>query len=90
MLLNMVRLEDFAADFTPEKVDLLGLVRQLINDNRRMFITHRVFPRIVGDDGGEANWRESCERQQVAPLCAAAGAQQRDQVFVETESERQR
>ncbi|MEW6229305.1 MAG: hypothetical protein AB1700_14640, partial [Bacillota bacterium] len=56
MLLNMVRLEDFAADFTPEKVDLLGLVRQLINDNRRMFITHRVFPRIVGDDGGEANW----------------------------------
>ncbi|NLG79293.1 MAG: HAMP domain-containing histidine kinase [Firmicutes bacterium] len=56
MLLNMVRLEDFAADFTPEKVDLLGLVRQLINDNRRMFIAHRVFPRIVGDDGGEANW----------------------------------
>lgn len=56
MLLNMVRLEDFAADFTPEKVDLLGLVRQLINDNRRMFITHRVFPRIVGDGGGEAKW----------------------------------
>lgn len=56
MLLNMVRLEDFAADFASEQVDLLALVRQLINDNRRMFITHRVFPKVLLDEGDTAGW----------------------------------
>jgi len=56
MLLNMVRLEDFSADFTPERVDLLSLVRQLINDNRHMFIAYRVFPRIVDGYGDGSTW----------------------------------
>lgn len=56
MLLNMVRLEDFAADFASEQVDLLALVRQLINDNRRMFITHRVFPKVLLDEGDTSGW----------------------------------
>lgn len=46
MLLNMVRLEDFAADFRVEPVDLVALVRQLVNEERRTFIAHRVYPRI--------------------------------------------
>lgn len=46
MLLNMVRLQDFAADFRVERVDLAELVRRLINDHRREFIVHRVYPRL--------------------------------------------
>lgn len=46
MLLNTVRLQDFAADFKVERVDLLALVRDLINDHRREFIVHRVYPRV--------------------------------------------
>src|SRR5690606_25870921 len=46
MLLNTVRLQDFAADFKVERVDLLALVRDLINDHRRESIVHRVYPRV--------------------------------------------
>ena len=44
-LLNLVRLDDFAADFRAEKVDLLALVRRVINENRRAFIAHRATPK---------------------------------------------
>lgn len=56
MLLNMVRLEDFSTDLQLERVDLLALVRQLINDNRRMFISHGVFPKISSADQDEDGW----------------------------------
>lgn len=56
MLLNMVRLEDFSTDLQLERVDLLALVRQLINDNRRMFISHGVFPKISGAGQEEDGW----------------------------------
>lgn len=46
MLLNIVRLDDFAGDFKVEPVDLIALVRTLINDQKRSFITHRVYPKI--------------------------------------------
>lgn len=56
MLLNTVRLQDFAADFKVERVDLPEQVRQLINDHRREFIAHRVYPTLelpAGGSGGE-------------------------------------
>lgn len=46
MLLNVVRLEDFTADFRVEPVDVVELVRRLINDHKRSFITRRVYPRL--------------------------------------------
>lgn len=46
MLLNVVRLEDFAADFRVEPVDLVALVRGVVNDQKREFIAHRVYPRV--------------------------------------------
>lgn len=46
MLLNMVRLEDFAADFTVTQVDLVTLVRQLVNEHKRAFIVSRIYPKI--------------------------------------------
>lgn len=45
-LLNMVRLADFAGDFRVEPVDLVTLVRRLVNDQKRNFITHRVYPKV--------------------------------------------
>lgn len=53
MLLNMVRIEEFAADFRVERVDLVALVRRLVNDHKREFIVNRVYPKIElpGGDG---------------------------------------
>lgn len=53
MLLNTVRLDDFARDFRAERADLEGLVRQLVNDHKREFIARRVYPRVeaAGDRG---------------------------------------
>lgn len=58
MLLNMVRLEDFTQDFRAERVDLLALVRQVVNDRRREFIARRVYPRVEAG-GAEAFLVES-------------------------------
>src|SRR5690606_24024 len=52
LLLNTVRLQDFAADFKVERVNLPELVRKFINDHRREFIIHRVFPRLELQQGG--------------------------------------
>lgn len=48
-LLNMVRLEQFSTDLRMEPVDLLALVRRLINDHKRDFLVHRVFPKMEQD-----------------------------------------
>lgn len=50
MLLNAIRLDDFAADFRIERVDLPQLVRQVVNDSRRAFIIHRVYPKLEEPD----------------------------------------
>jgi two-component system, OmpR family, sensor histidine kinase YxdK len=46
MLMGQIRLADFAADFQVERVDLPALVRALVNDQKRAFIAHRVYPRV--------------------------------------------
>lgn len=46
MMLNLVRLEEFAADLKVESLDLVAFVRQLVNDEKRAFIAHRVYPRV--------------------------------------------
>lgn len=45
-LLNMVRLQDFAADLKVERIDLPALVRRLVNEQKRAFIAHRVYPKV--------------------------------------------
>ena len=50
MLLNLNRLDDFASDLKAEKVDLLALARRVVNENRRAFIAHRVYPKIEEPD----------------------------------------
>lgn len=50
MLLNVTRLDDFASDFRVESIDLLSLLRQVVNEHRRAFISHRVYPKIEAPD----------------------------------------
>lgn len=46
MLLNVSRLDEFDSDLRVEAVDLAALVRRVVNENRRAFIAHRVFPKV--------------------------------------------
>lgn len=59
-LLNAVRIGDFAADFKVEQVRLDDLVRRLINENRREFVVHHVFPELqlaaVGSEQGQPSF----------------------------------
>lgn len=50
MLLNMIRLDDFAADFKIEQVPLIPVVRAVVNEHRRAFIAHKVYPKIDEPD----------------------------------------
>ncbi|MFO7274690.1 MAG: sensor histidine kinase [Symbiobacteriaceae bacterium] len=56
MLLSTVRLQDFAQDFRAERLDLLDLVRQVINDQKRAFIARRVYPQISAEGDGNLPW----------------------------------
>jgi len=53
MLLNLNRLDDFSGDLRVEKVDLLALARRVVNDHRRAFIAHRVYPTVEEPGPGQ-------------------------------------
>jgi len=48
-ILNMIRLEEFAKDYIPEEIDLLGELNSIINRNKNLFIYNSVFPKVVTD-----------------------------------------
>ncbi|MGZ9584005.1 sensor histidine kinase [Paenibacillus marinisediminis] len=50
MVLYMARRDTFAEDFHVHKVSLRKLVNEVIQDNRRSFIRHYVYPEIEIDD----------------------------------------
>ncbi|QUI21126.1 sensor histidine kinase [Vallitalea pronyensis] len=47
--LNMVRLKEFAKDYQPEPVSLSKLLKDVINNHKKQFIYHNVFPVIEGN-----------------------------------------
>lgn len=47
--LNILRLDEFANDYVPERVDLHALVSTVINDKKRDFIYAGVFPKLHGE-----------------------------------------
>lgn len=47
--LNLLRLDAFANDYVPERVDLAALVTRVINDHKRDFIYAGVFPKLNGE-----------------------------------------
>ncbi|BAE85468.1 sensor histidine kinase [Desulfitobacterium hafniense] len=46
--LNILRLDEFANDYVPERVDLHGLVSAVINEKKRDFIYAGVYPKLQG------------------------------------------
>ncbi len=50
-LLNILRMDEFAKDYEPEAVDLLVLLKEIINLKKSLFIYNNVFPKIEsGED----------------------------------------
>lgn len=49
MVLNIIRLEEFAKDYVPERIDLISEMKAIINKNKSLFIYNNVFPKIVTD-----------------------------------------
>jgi signal transduction histidine kinase len=54
-LLNIIRLENFGTDFHIEPVNIADLVRRLVNDHKRDFIVHKVYPQVQMPVSGEGN-----------------------------------
>ena len=48
MMLYHARLHEFNLDFKVESLDIVELVRRLINDNKKLLIRSAVFPKITG------------------------------------------
>lgn len=49
MMLFNARLSQFNLDFKVEKVDILGVVRKVINDNKKSLIRYSIYPKIKGE-----------------------------------------
>lgn len=51
MVLNIMRLQEFAKDYKPEEFDLAVELNQIINNNKRLFIYSNVFPKVINECG---------------------------------------
>lgn len=47
MMLYNARLTQFNLDFKVDKVDILSLIRQVINNNKKSLIRHSIYPKII-------------------------------------------
>ncbi len=50
MALYNLRLQDFKLDFRVEKVDLLQIIRKVINNNKNSFIVNSIYPKVTIED----------------------------------------
>ncbi|NPC94257.1 sensor histidine kinase [Bacillus sp. WMMC1349] len=50
MMLHMARLDHFAIDLKAEQIDVISLLREIINEEKRQFIKRRLFPKLVISD----------------------------------------
>jgi len=48
--LNLFRLDEFAKDYIPEKVNLRELVNSAVNNKKREFIYSKVYPKVILDE----------------------------------------
>ncbi len=48
MLYN-ARINEFNHDFNVEDIDILSILRKVINDNKKLLIRHKIFPQITGE-----------------------------------------
>lgn len=50
MALYALRVNDFGQDFRVEEINILEIVRNVINDNKNAFITNSVYPKIISEE----------------------------------------
>ena len=67
MVLMTARIENFQEDLQVEQVNLKAIVTSVINDNKRLFITNRVFPQVEIDEAivvmSDSKWLQFCIMQ---------------------------
>lgn len=63
MVLNIMRLQEFAKDYTPEKFDLTTELNQIINSNKRLFIYSNVFPKVIDECGENVSTKVLSDRK---------------------------
>lgn len=49
IMLYNARMNEFNHDFVVESVDLMSILRSVVNDNKKSLIRYRIFPKITGD-----------------------------------------
>ncbi|MDO5521226.1 MAG: HAMP domain-containing sensor histidine kinase [bacterium] len=52
LVLEMIRLKEFVVDYTPSRIDLGTELNRILNEQKRLFIYNRVYPKIDGDLNG--------------------------------------
>lgn len=50
IMLYNARINEFNHDFNVEGIDILLILRQVINDNKKLLIRNKIFPQITGED----------------------------------------
>ncbi|MCS4481595.1 sensor histidine kinase [Clostridium botulinum] len=50
IMLYNARINEFNHDFNVEGIDILLILRQVINDNKKLLIRNKIFPKIAGED----------------------------------------
>lgn len=45
-ILNVIRLEDFSKDYTPEAINLIDTLKVIINNRKNLFIYNHVYPKL--------------------------------------------
>lgn len=50
MALYTLRINDFEQDFKVEDINLLGIVRNVINENKNTFIVNAIYPKIISEE----------------------------------------
>ena len=67
MVLMNARIENFQDDLQVEQVNLKSIVTKVINENKRLFITHHVFPQVSIEDDlivmSDSKWLRFCIMQ---------------------------
>lgn len=49
IMLYNARINEFNHDFNVENIDILLILRKVINDNKKLLIRHKIFPKIAGE-----------------------------------------
>ncbi|QGU95946.1 sensor histidine kinase [Clostridium bovifaecis] len=50
MMLNHARLNEFNLDFKVESIDIIPILRKVVNDNKKSLIRNSIFPKIISED----------------------------------------